>query len=128
MIAAIFLAAVIPLADPAAERRAEALDQEIRCVVCENEPISQSSADIALDMRNLVRERIRAGDSDDQIRRFFADRYGDFVLLRPRMDGSSALLWGAPLALLAAGAVLIAATRARRTGEPLVPDVRADDR
>jgi cytochrome c-type biogenesis protein CcmH len=128
MIAAFVLAAVLPLAEPAQERRAQDLEREIRCVVCENEPISQSTADIATDMRNLVRERVKAGDTDDQIRAFFAARYGDFVLLRPRMDGSTALLWGAPLLLLAMGAGLIVMTRRSAGAAALEPDLREDDR
>ncbi|MBU6372797.1 MAG: cytochrome c-type biogenesis protein CcmH [Alphaproteobacteria bacterium] len=128
MIAALALAAVLPLADPAEERRAQDLEREIRCVVCENEPISQSTADIATDMRNLVRERIKAGDSDDQIRTFFADRYGDFVLLRPRMDASTIALWGAPVALLLLGAGLIVMVRRQSAGATLEPDVRDGDR
>ncbi|MFZ4601803.1 MAG: cytochrome c-type biogenesis protein [Caulobacterales bacterium] len=128
MIAAFILAAVLPLADPAQERRAQELEREIRCVVCENEPISQSTADIATDMRNLVRERIKAGDDDSAIRTFFAERYGDFVLLRPRMDGSTAALWGAPLFLLLAGAGLIVMTRRNAGSARLDPDVRPDDR
>lgn len=107
-------------ADPAAdEARARALDAEIRCVACENEPISQSTADIATDMRALVRERIAAGDTDSEIRSYFAARYGDFVLLRPRAGGANWALWLAPalmlaLALMAAGALL----RRRAPGEP----------
>ncbi|MDZ4776210.1 MAG: cytochrome c-type biogenesis protein, partial [Alphaproteobacteria bacterium] len=73
----------------AQEERARALDAEIRCVVCENEPISQSTAGMAADMRALVRERIVEGDTDAEIRAFFADRYGDFVLLRPRMSSAT---------------------------------------
>jgi cytochrome c-type biogenesis protein CcmH len=103
-----------PLADPAQERRAEALDMEIRCVVCENEPIAQSTADIAADMRRLVRERIAAGASDEEIRRFFRERYGDFVLLRPPFDARTWALWAAPALLLALGGGLLLA-RARRS-------------
>lgn len=91
------------LGDPAQEARALALEREIRCVQCENEPIAQSTADIAGDMRALVRERIAAGDSDEEIRAFFRSRYGDFVLFRPPMDGRTALLWLAPLLLAGAG-------------------------
>ena len=91
------------LGDPAEEARALALEREIRCVQCENEPIAQSTADIAADMRALVRERIAAGDSDAEIRAFFRARYGDFVLFRPPMDGRTALLWLAPLLLAGGG-------------------------
>lgn len=115
---ALLLAAVLataPLADPAEERRAVALGMEIRCVVCENEPIAQSTADIAGDMRNLVRERIAAGDSNSEIRDFFRARYGDFVLLRPPFDARTWALWGAPVLLLAFGGGFIW-LRSRRTG------------
>jgi cytochrome c-type biogenesis protein CcmH len=113
---ALFAAAVAPLADPAQETRAQALEREIRCVVCENEPISQSTAEIAGDMRALVRERIAAGDSDAEIRAFFRARYGDFVLLRPNFDTGTAPLWLAPLGLLFLGALVggVAIARARR--------------
>jgi cytochrome c-type biogenesis protein CcmH len=115
MIAALlFLAALVaPLPDPAQEARAQALEQEIRCVACQNEPISQSTADIAVDMRNAVRERIAAGDDDARIRTYFSDRYGDFVLFRPPVKPETWALWIAPFVLLALGAGL--AWRARGT-------------
>ena len=92
-----------PLIDPVLEARAQALAREIRCVVCENEPVALSSAEIAVDMRGAIRARVKAGDSDAQVRRFFADRYGDFVLLRPRMGIDTLALWGAPFLLLVLG-------------------------
>jgi cytochrome c-type biogenesis protein CcmH len=112
-ILAILVAAVAPavLADPAQEARARALESEIRCVQCENEPIAQSTADIAVDMRALVRERIAAGDSDEEIRAFFRQRYGDFVLFRPPWDARTWALWGAPLLLLGLGLGAILAVR-----------------
>jgi cytochrome c-type biogenesis protein CcmH len=104
-----------PLNDPALEARAQNLAREIRCVVCENEPVALSSAEIAVDMRKAIRERIEAGDSDAQVRRFFADRYGEFVLLRPRIGIDTFALWGAPLALLLLGGLgLYTATRRSR--------------
>lgn len=109
---------VAPLADPAAEHRAQALEREIRCVACENEPISQSTADIAEDMRRVVRERVTAGESDDQIRAYFRQRYGDFVLLRPPVDRATWALWAAPVALLVAAALAGAATLRRRDMPP----------
>ena len=96
VIMAVALAASGALADPAQEARAQSLDAEIRCVVCQNEPIAQSTADVAADMRTLVRERIAAGDSDEQIRTFFRERYGDFVLFRPPFDPRTWLLWATP--------------------------------
>lgn len=114
-------AAPAALGDPAQEARAQALEREIRCVQCQNEPIAQSTADIAIDMRALVRERIAAGDSDAEIRAFFRERYGDFVLFRPPLDMRTWLLWAAPLILAALG--LWAVLRARRTAEgPIEPE------
>ncbi|MDX2274640.1 MAG: cytochrome c-type biogenesis protein [Hyphomonadaceae bacterium] len=115
VILALALATSAALSDPAQEARAQALDAEIRCLVCENEPIAQSTAEVAADMRALVRERIAAGDSDAEIRAFFRERYGDFVLLRPPVDPRTWLLWGAPLLLLTAGGALVWLGR-RRAG------------
>src|ERR1700754_4918644 len=101
----LLIAATAPavLGDPAQEARAQSLEREIRCVQCQNEPIAQSTADIAADMRALVRERVAAGDSDTEIRAFFRQRYGDFVLFRPPVDARTWMLWGAPILLLGAG-------------------------
>jgi cytochrome c-type biogenesis protein CcmH len=82
-----------PLADPALEARAQALGAEIRCVVCENEPVSRSNAPMAIDMRRAIRARVAAGDDDDQVREYFAERYGEFVLLRPRLSAQTLALW-----------------------------------
>lgn len=122
---AMVLAVLAPavLADPQQEARAQALEMEIRCVQCENEPIAQSTADIASDMRRLVRERIVAGDSDDQIRAFFRRRYGDFVLFRPPLDARTAALWASPAILLLLGAGALWVSRRRRdASEPLTPE------
>lgn len=111
------------LGDPAQEARAQALEMEIRCVQCENEPIAQSTADIATDMRRLVRERIVAGDSDEQIRSFFRRRYGDFVLFRPPLDMRTAALWASPVVLLLIGAAGLWGARRRQTeAEPMAPE------
>ena len=123
---AMLLAAAAPaiLGDPAQEARAQSLDREIRCVQCQNEPIAQSTADIAVDMRALVRERIAAGDSDTEIRTFFRERYGDFVLFRPPFDARTWALWAAPFLLLGVGLAAVTATRRRRVENeaPLTPD------
>ena len=113
-------AAPVVLANPAQEARARALESEIRCVQCENEPIAQSTADIAADMRELVRERVAAGDSDDEIRAFFRQRYGDFVLFRPPWDARTWALWLAPLFLLGVG--FAALLGMRREAAPLDPE------
>ncbi len=116
------LAAPTVLGDPAQEARANALEMEIRCVQCQNEPIAQSTADIAADMRGLVRERIMAGDSDDQIRAFFRQRYGDFVLFRPPFDARTWLLWASPLLFVAAGLAVAARFRDRQRAAALSPE------
>lgn len=124
---ALFIAAVAPavLTDPAQEARAQSLEREIRCVQCQNEPIAQSTADIAADMRTLVRERIAAGDRDAEIRAFFRQRYGDFVLFRPPMDGRTWALWGAPFILLGGG--LVAVYALRRKGAAASPDFAPEE-
>lgn len=109
-------AATGALGDPAQEARAQALEREIRCVQCQNEPIAQSTADIAADMRVLVRERIAAGDTDAEIRAFFRERYGDFVLFRPPWDARTWALWAAPFLLLAAGLAAVFALRRPQPG------------
>jgi len=98
------LLAETPLPDAADEARAQKLMREIRCVACENEPVSQSSAAIAEDMRVRIREMIADGASNEDIRDWFVSRYGEFVLFRPpASDPSGWLLWGLPFALLLAG-------------------------
>ena len=92
------------LADTALETRARALSAELRCLVCRNESIDESNADLAKDLRLLVRERLVAGDNDQQVMEFVVDRYGEYVLLRPTLGGSNILLWLAgPAMLLVAG-------------------------
>jgi cytochrome c-type biogenesis protein CcmH len=118
------LAAPVVLGDPAQEARAHSLEMEIRCVQCQNEPIAQSTSEIAADMRTLVRERVAAGDSDGEIRDFFRERYGDFVLFRPPVDARTWALWGAPVLLLLLGLWAIWSVRrsGRPTGETLTPE------
>lgn len=125
--AALLLATTAPaaLGDPAQEARAQSLEREIRCVQCENEPIAQSTADIAVDMRALVRERIAAGDSDEDIRAFFRRRYGDFVLFRPPFDARTWALWAAPLLLGGAGLAAVLSSRRRRTAAS--PDLAPEE-
>jgi cytochrome c-type biogenesis protein CcmH len=125
-IAAFAIAASMALAHPAQEARAQALDAEIRCLVCENEPIAQSTAEVAGDMRTLVRERIAAGDSDAEIRAFFRERYGDFVLLRPPVDPRTWLLWAAPMLLLGLGGVLVWNSRRRAAGRDIFTPEEGD--
>ncbi|MCI0600602.1 MAG: cytochrome c-type biogenesis protein CcmH [Beijerinckiaceae bacterium] len=103
------------LSDAKLETRARALSAQLRCMVCQNESIDESSADLARDLRLLVRERLRAGDSDDQIRSFLVRRYGDFILLKPPFKPETWLLWAAPfLILLAGGFIILNAWRRRQ--------------
>jgi cytochrome c-type biogenesis protein CcmH len=107
------------LRDPALEARARALGKELRCLVCQNQSIDDSNAELARDLRRLVRERLVAGDSDAEIRAFLVERYGDFVLLKPPVGPGTWLLWFGPPALLLVGAGLIAVFfRARGRIEP----------
>jgi cytochrome c-type biogenesis protein CcmH len=107
------------MTDPRLEARARALSTELRCMVCQNESIDESNADLARDLRLLVRERLQAGDSDDQIRAFLVRRYGDFILLKPPFKPETWPLWGAPFLVLLAGGCIIFI--ARRRQKSLVP-------
>ena len=104
------------MTDPRLEARARALSAQLRCLVCQNESIDESHADLARDLRVLVRERLQAGDGDDQIRAFLVRRYGDFILLKPPFKLETWLLWGAPfLILLAGGGIIIVARRRQKS-------------
>ncbi|MBV9347679.1 MAG: cytochrome c-type biogenesis protein CcmH [Pseudolabrys sp.] len=107
------------LKDPALETRARHLSRELRCMVCQNQSIDDSDAPLARDLRLLVRDRLTAGDSDQQVLDFLVARYGDFVLLRPPVRTSTFLLWTFPPAIFLAGAIALALTLRRRkqTGE-----------
>ncbi len=101
------------LTDPAMETRARALQQELRCVVCQGESIDESNAPIAADIRRLIRDRIQAGDSDVQIKEYLVGRYGDFVLMKPPLEPNTWLLWFGPFAVLLAGGGIAASVIAR---------------
>ena len=103
--------------DPALQARYEHITRELRCLVCQNETIADSNATLAGDLRREVREMIAAGKSDDEIRQFMIDRYGDFVLYRPRMTASNFLLWAAPVLLLVLGAFAVVRVVRRRAAE-----------
>ena len=107
------------LPDPAQETRAEAIGQDLRCLVCQNESIEDSGADLARDLRKIVRQRVAAGDSNQQVVAWMVARYGDFVRLKPPFDVQTLLLWGSPVLALAAGAVAVAATRRRPATAPV---------
>jgi len=124
LILAAFLAGLAPalaltpdelLKDPALEARARAISAELRCLVCQNQSIDDSEAPLAHDLRSLVREQLVEGKSDAEIMAFVVERYGQFVLLKPRLTGETLLLWGTPFAvlLIAAGLLLL---RRRATG------------
>jgi len=121
------------LKDPALEARARELSRELRCMVCQNQSIDDSEAPLARDLRLLVRERLKAGDSDRQVLDFLTARYGDFVLLKPRFRWDTALLWLGPAAVLLLGALGLANLLRRRSrlpddsesAPPLTEDERA---
>ncbi|MGA2124976.1 MAG: cytochrome c-type biogenesis protein [Xanthobacteraceae bacterium] len=104
------------LADRGLETRARGLSRELRCMVCQNQSIDDSDAPLARDLRILVRERLKAGDSDGQVLEFLTARYGDFVLLKPRFAWHTAVLWIGPPALLGAGAIALVLVARRRRG------------
>ncbi|MBA3446744.1 MAG: cytochrome c-type biogenesis protein CcmH [Pseudaminobacter sp.] len=91
------------LQDSALEGRARAMSAYLRCMVCQNQSIDESDADLARDLRVLVRDRLKAGDSDAEVLDYVVSRYGEFVLLKPRFNLRNALLWGTPILLLMAG-------------------------
>jgi cytochrome c-type biogenesis protein CcmH len=106
------------LSDPALEARARALSQGLRCLVCQNESIDDSGAPLAHDIRVLVRERIKAGDTDQQVIDFLVARYGEFVLLKPPLSWHTAVLWGLPPGLLLIGIVVMIVMARRRAEVP----------
>jgi cytochrome c-type biogenesis protein CcmH len=117
LLAGVLLAAPVvadtPAQDPIEESRAQALFLELRCVTCQNEPISQSSSDMAGDMRQTVRGLITEGRTDSEIRGYFRERYGDFVVFRPEVSALTIMLWAAPVFMLMAGLALILNMRRR---------------
>ena len=106
------------LDDPALEERARRLSAGLRCMVCQNQSIDDSDAELARDLRVLVRERLTAGESDEEVIAYVVSRYGEFVLLQPRFSARNALLWATPALLLAAGAIFLI-LHARRRRRPV---------
>ena len=100
--------------DPALEKRVTGLAHELRCLVCQNQTIADSNAPLAVDLRNQIRTQIAQGRSDDQIRAYMVERYGDFVLYRPPLKASTLALWIGPFVLLLGGALLLWRRIARR--------------
>jgi cytochrome c-type biogenesis protein CcmH len=113
--------------DSALEARARTISKELRCLVCQNQSIDDSNADLARDLRLLVRERLRAGDSDTAVLRYITDRYGDFVLLRPPLKSTTFLLWSGPAMALVLGIWVLVGWYRRRRGSPAEPPLSADE-
>ncbi|MGR3702648.1 MAG: cytochrome c-type biogenesis protein [Paracoccaceae bacterium] len=116
------------LDDPALEARARELSRGLRCMVCRNESIDESNAELARDMRLLVRERLVAGDSDQEVVTFIVDRYGEYALLKPTTGGANWLLWAAgPVMLLLALGVGFSYLRGRQTAQEAGPGQLSED-
>lgn len=118
IVAALFCIAAAPdpaemLKSPEQEARARVLFKEIRCVVCQNESIDDSQAELATDLRRVVRSQVEAGKSDQEVREFLVERYGEFILLRPRFSAGNAILWTAPFLIVLIGVGAVAARRRR---------------
>ena len=117
------------MADTAKEQRARALSRELRCMVCQNQSIDDSDAPLARDLRLLVRERLAAGDSDNQVLDFLVARYGQFVLLKPRFERQTLLLWLLPPLLLLGGglALWLQVRRRSQRGVETAPKLTAEE-
>ena len=116
------------LADPALEGRARALSRELRCMVCQNQSIDDSDAPLARDLRILVRDRLKSGDTDGQVLDFLTARYGEFVLLKPRFGWDTAALWLAPAAVVLVGiAGIFVISRRRRSLPSAIVPLTADE-
>jgi cytochrome c-type biogenesis protein CcmH len=116
------------LADPALETRARALSQELRCLVCQNQSIDESNADLAHDLRVLLRQRLAAGDTDRQVLDYVVARYGVFVLLDPPFAPATYLLWLTPPALLLGAGTLLVLRARRRRPDPELPALSEEER
>jgi cytochrome c-type biogenesis protein CcmH len=115
------------LKDPALEQRARNLTSQLRCMVCQNQSIDDSNAELARDLRVLVRDRLVAGDSDQAVVDYVVSRYGEFVLLKPRFSMRTALLWGAPIVLALAGIFAILVFSRRRATQERPEKLSADE-
>ncbi|WP_425305065.1 cytochrome c-type biogenesis protein [Bradyrhizobium erythrophlei] len=113
------------LPDTQLEARARAISHDLRCMVCQNQSIDDSEAPLARDLRLLVRERLKTGDSDTQVVDYMVARYGEFVLLKPRMSWHTAILWGAPSTILIIGLFAIRFSVLRRSTGPALPEIAA---
>jgi cytochrome c-type biogenesis protein CcmH len=106
------------LPDPSQEARARAIFQDVRCLVCQNESIDDSEAELAHDLRQVVRQQVRQGRSDAAIKRYLTDRYGEFVLLTPAFSWVNLALWGGPFLVVVLGAGLLVARLRNRSADP----------
>lgn len=106
------------LSDPALESRARTISEQLRCLVCQNESIDNSNADLAKDLRLLVRRRLVAGDTNREVIDYLVARYGEFVLLKPRLEAKTIVLWGTPSFILLCGAAAMAVHARRRRSAP----------
>jgi cytochrome c-type biogenesis protein CcmH len=111
-----------PIVDPQQRELYERLTDEVRCLVCQNQTIADSNAPLAMDLRREIRVKVEAGQSEAEIKTFLTDRYGDFVLYRPRFDGPALLLWLTPALLLLAGAAWLWRIVLRRAELPITSD------
>lgn len=109
------------LADPVLETRAREISKGLRCLVCQNQSIDDSNADLARDLRRLVRARLKAGDSDSEVVDYVVSRYGDFVLLKPPFKGATLVLWLGPAVIVALGLWVLIGQFRRRTAGPPIP-------
>jgi len=122
IVAALFCIAAAPdpadmLKDPGQEARARAMFHQVRCVVCQNESIDDSEAELAHDLRQLIRSQVAAGKSDAEIQAFLVSKYGDFILLKPRFNVTTAVIWVVPFAIVVTG-VGVVIMRRRKTVAP----------
>lgn len=114
------------LPDPAQEARARHIFEQVRCLVCQNESIDDSEAELARDLRGIVRDQVRQGRSDDQIKHFLVDRYGEFVLMRPTFSAGNAALWLGPFLVVALGGILLVVRLRNRAAEPELDEADAE--
>jgi cytochrome c-type biogenesis protein CcmH len=114
--------------DPVAQARAVRLSEQLRCLVCQNQTIADSNADLAVDLRRQVREQIAAGRSDEDIVKYMTDRYGDFVLYRPPLKATTLVLWGGPLMLLGLGLFMLVRLVRERRRLPEIAPLSAEER
>lgn len=114
------------LPDPAQEARAREIFRDVRCLVCQNESIDDSEAELAQDLRQIVREQVKAGKDEAEIKRFLTDRYGEFVLLTPSFSVGNLALWGVPFLVVIAGVALLFARLRKRTFDAELTPLEAE--